>query len=100
MEWTIYHIELAIKWGADLREADLRGADLRRADLRESDLRGANLCEADLREAQLPFYEIGPLMVNRSSHRSRNLRRQHRLATQRHIGLCAERRHAREARLP
>ena len=46
-------VQWAIKYGADLREADLRGANLTGADLREADLRGADLTGADLRGADL-----------------------------------------------
>jgi len=47
----------AIKFGADLsdanlRRADLSGADLRRADLSGADLSGADLSGADLRRAE------------------------------------------------
>jgi len=41
-------VELAVKAGANLHQADLRGADLH-----EADLHGANLYEADLHEANL-----------------------------------------------
>ena len=46
-------MNLEIKPGADLRDANLRGANLRDADLRDADLRGANLYGANLRDANL-----------------------------------------------
>ena len=52
-KWTKYHIELALSFGADLRDADLCGANMRSADLRDADLRGADLRDADLRGADL-----------------------------------------------
>jgi Pentapeptide repeats (8 copies) len=56
-------VELAIKRGVNLRDAnlsemnlcnaDLRGADLRNANLEDADLRGANLSGANLENADL-----------------------------------------------
>ena len=51
-------LQVAVKTGADLRDANLRGANLRDANLRGAnlygaDLRGANLRDANLRGADL-----------------------------------------------
>ena len=71
--WTRYHIELALLYGADLSDANLRHANLSCADLRganlsdadlsgsdlsHADLSGANLSDADLRCANLSHADL------------------------------------------
>ena len=48
-----FALEIAVRLGTNLRDADLRGVDLRGADLGRANLRGADLGRADLRDADL-----------------------------------------------
>ena len=50
-----FAVKLAIKEGANLRDADLHGANLHGAYLSDANLRGADLRGADLRDANLIF---------------------------------------------
>jgi len=79
MKWTAYHIELALKHKADLREADLceaglRGADLCEADLRRADLRGADLGGADLGGAYLGGADLSGANLSGADLRGADLR--------------------------
>ena len=53
-----FAVELAIKQGADLRNANLSIADLSNADLRHADLSIADLRYADLRHADLRYADL------------------------------------------
>lgn len=46
-------LEIAVRYGTSLREADLEGARLKGVDLRGANLGGAHLARADLRKAKL-----------------------------------------------
>jgi uncharacterized protein YjbI with pentapeptide repeats len=67
-------VKWAIKFSADLREADLRWADLREANLREADLRWADLREANLRGADLREANLCGANLREADLREANLR--------------------------
>ena len=67
-------LELALKSGADLRDANLYGADLHGADLRGANLHGANLYDANLYGANLHDANLHGADLRSVNLRGANLR--------------------------
>ncbi|HIH2621688.1 TPA: pentapeptide repeat-containing protein [Burkholderia cenocepacia] len=67
-------VELAIKQGTYLRDADLRDADLSDADLSDANLRGADLSDANLRGANLRGANLRGANLRGADLRGANLR--------------------------